>query len=107
MCQICQGTMVAMGRFLPPPPQPFSRQTRAYHCLPIINYRSGEITRNSQGMGSLKIFPKTGDLDSVTGLSSRGSRVTGDLLLMDVKSLNPPIDGMRSHVKLFPQLMNR
>ncbi len=45
-------------------------------------------------MGSLKIFPKTGDLDSVTRLSSRGSRVTVDLLLMDVKSFNPPIDGM-------------
>jgi hypothetical protein len=58
-------------------------------------------------MGSLKIFPKTGDLESVTRLSSRGSRVTGDLLLMDVKSLNPPIDGMRSHVKLLSQWMNR
>jgi hypothetical protein len=51
-------------------------------------------------MGKLKIFPKTGDLESVTRLPSRGSRVTVDLLLMDVKSFNPPIDRMKSHVKL-------
>jgi hypothetical protein len=56
-------------------------------------------------MGKLKIFPKTGDLESVTRLPSRGSRVTVDLLLMDVKSFNPPIDRMKSHVKLLSQWM--
>jgi hypothetical protein len=56
-------------------------------------------------MGKLKIFPKTGDLESVTRLPSRGSRVAVDLLLMDVKSFNPPIDRMKSHVKLLSQWM--
>jgi hypothetical protein len=31
--------------------------------------------------------------------------MTLDLLLMDVKSFNPPIDGMRSHLKLLSQWM--
>jgi hypothetical protein len=56
-------------------------------------------------MGKLKILPKTGDHESVNRLPSRGSRVTVDLLLIDVKSFNPPMDRMKNHVKLHSQWM--